>query len=67
MHSLGVLWSVNKPVEGASEALKMLQNLGKDVYLVTNNSTQTLQKYYNSAQYINLNLDSVGILVFIKY
>ncbi|XP_012534791.1 4-nitrophenylphosphatase isoform X2 [Monomorium pharaonis] len=54
----GVIWQLNKPIEGASESLKTLQNLGKQVYLVTNNSTISLNSFYESIQYIRLNLTS---------
>jgi len=61
----GVLWQINKPIEGASESLAALQNLGKQVYLVTNNSTRAIENFYKSAQYMRLNLSSVSILILI--
>lgn len=61
MHSLGVLWQFNKPIEGASESLMTLQNLGKQLYLVTNNTTITLETYCKCAQHTCLNLNSVSI------
>lgn len=67
MHSPGVLWQLNKPIEGASESLSTLQNMGKQVYLTTNNSTKVLDYYYESPQYTRLNLSSVSILVLGKY
>lgn len=66
MRSAGVLWQLNKPIEGASESLSTLQNLGKRVYLITNNSTQVLESYYKSAQHTRLNLNPVSILILSK-
>ncbi|XP_077261271.1 uncharacterized protein LOC143896951 isoform X2 [Temnothorax americanus] len=54
----GVLWQLNKPIEGTSESLMKLQNLEKQVFLVTNNSTKTLENYIESAQHAGLNLSS---------
>ncbi|XP_018349222.1 PREDICTED: 4-nitrophenylphosphatase-like [Trachymyrmex septentrionalis] len=58
----GVLWQLNKPVKGASESLKTLQKLGKQVYLITNNSTKTSENFYKSPQCISLNLSSDHIV-----
>ncbi|XP_071576995.1 uncharacterized protein [Temnothorax nylanderi] len=62
----GVLWQLNKPIEGTSESLAKLQNLGKQVYLVTNNSTKTLENYIESAQHAGLNLSSDRVINTIK-
>ncbi|KYQ60484.1 4-nitrophenylphosphatase [Trachymyrmex zeteki] len=62
----GVLWQLNQPIEGASESLKILQNLGKQVYLITNNSTKTSENFYKSPQCISLNLSSDHIINPIK-
>ncbi|EGI58853.1 4-nitrophenylphosphatase [Acromyrmex echinatior] len=62
----GVLWQLNKPIEGASESLKTLQKLGKQIYLITNNSSKTSDNFYKSPQCINLNLSSDHIVNPIK-
>ncbi|KZC08050.1 PREDICTED: 4-nitrophenylphosphatase-like [Dufourea novaeangliae] len=41
----GVLWYVDRPINGAIETLKRLQDLGKRVYLVSNNSTTSFDRY----------------------
>lgn len=64
---LGVLWELNKLIEGTSETLARLQDLGKQVYLVTNNSTKTIENFYEKVQHTRLNLKLVSILVLIKY
>jgi len=57
----GVLWQLNKLIEGTSETLARLQDRGKQVYLVTNNSTKTLENYCEKVQHtrFNLKLDQV--------
>lgn len=62
----GVLWHLNKPIEGASGSLVTLQNLKKEVYLVTNNSTKSLESFYKSLQYKCLNLNSDHVINTIK-
>lgn len=41
----GVLWLLDKLIPGAVESLKMLQDLGKRIYLVSNNSTNYFDWY----------------------
>ncbi|XP_060068256.1 uncharacterized protein LOC132548408 [Ylistrum balloti] len=41
----GVLWDGLTAIDGSSETLKRLKNLGKKVYYITNNSTNTRKKY----------------------
>ncbi|XP_011635554.1 pyridoxal phosphate phosphatase-like isoform X1 [Pogonomyrmex barbatus] len=62
----GVLWRFNKPIDGASESLATLQNMGKQLYLVTNNSTKTFENYCKSTQHSCLNLSSDHIINTIK-
>ncbi|XP_025987401.1 4-nitrophenylphosphatase [Solenopsis invicta] len=62
----GVLWQLNKPIEGASETLTKLQNFGKKVYLVTNNSTISSEHYYKSVECTRLNLPSDHIINTVK-
>nr|XP_012219466.1 PREDICTED: phosphoglycolate phosphatase 1B, chloroplastic-like [Linepithema humile] len=52
----GVLRDSIKPIEGAFEALAALQNLGKQVYLVTNNSTNMMENFCKTAQCASLNV-----------
>lgn len=39
----GVLWSCHTPIKGALEALKKLQDMGKNVFFVSNNSTLSIE------------------------
>ena len=41
----GVIWYLQKPIPGAIDTLKRLQELGKRLYLVTNNGTNSIDKY----------------------
>ncbi|XP_011864984.1 PREDICTED: LOW QUALITY PROTEIN: 4-nitrophenylphosphatase-like [Vollenhovia emeryi] len=59
----GVLWQqLSKPIEGASESLMTLQNMGKKIYLITNNTTAIADNYYKSVEHIRLNLSSDHII-----
>ncbi|XP_071872027.1 uncharacterized protein, partial [Bombus fervidus] len=52
--SLGVLWYLDKPIPGSAHALRKLQELGKQLYLISNNSTISIDEYRKR-------LDSCGL------
>jgi farnesyl diphosphate phosphatase len=52
----GVLWEIDQPLEGTCESLARLQKLGKQVYLVTNNSTNALDTVYETIKRVSLNI-----------
>ena len=56
----GVLWHLEKPIPGAMEALKRLQELGKKVYLVTNNSTTSTEQYSQKIRKLGLVIHPVS-------
>ncbi|KAL0128219.1 hypothetical protein PUN28_003462 [Cardiocondyla obscurior] len=58
----GVIWDLNKPVKGAPESLEKLQNLGKQVYLITNNTTKTVEKYCNDMRHAGFNTTTDNII-----
>ncbi|XP_012261605.2 glycerol-3-phosphate phosphatase-like [Athalia rosae] len=41
----GVLWSCHTPIKGSLAALKELQEMGKNVYFVSNNSTLSIDNF----------------------
>ncbi|CEF61770.1 2-phosphoglycolate phosphatase, eukaryotic family and HAD-superfamily hydrolase, subfamily IIA and HAD-like domain and Nitrophenylphosphatase-like domain-containing protein [Strongyloides ratti] len=41
----GVLWLGNQPIPGAIDFINLLVNKNKNVYLISNNSTKTLEDY----------------------
>ncbi|XP_017893228.1 glycerol-3-phosphate phosphatase-like [Ceratina calcarata] len=41
----GVIWYLEKPIPEAMKAVTMLQNIGKNLYLVTNNGTIRFNRY----------------------
>ncbi|XP_076644072.1 uncharacterized protein LOC143354142 isoform X2 [Halictus rubicundus] len=52
----GVLSILDKPIPGAMESLKRLQDLGKRVYVVSNNGTKYFDRYKQNAQAAGLDL-----------
>ncbi|XP_076294767.1 uncharacterized protein LOC143215982 [Lasioglossum baleicum] len=52
----GVLWILGKPIPGAVESLKRLQDLGKRIYLVSNNSTMYFDLYKRNVRATGLDL-----------
>ena len=50
----GVLWFLDKPVPGSAHTLRKLQELGKQLYLISNNSTITIDE-------LRKRLDSYGL------
>lgn len=62
----GVVRQINKePIEGAMESLAAMQKSGKQVYLVTNNSTNAMNDIFENARRASLNLSPVssGIII----
>ncbi|XP_039964995.1 pyridoxal phosphate phosphatase-like [Bactrocera tryoni] len=59
----GVLWIYDKPIPGAIDALNQLKASGKQIYVCTNNSTQTRQQHTFKAERLGLNIH----LQFLKY
>ncbi|XP_012219465.1 chronophin-like [Linepithema humile] len=63
----GVVRQINKdPIEGAMESLAAMQKMGKQVYLVTNNSTNAMDDIFENARRASLNLSSDRIINTIK-
>lgn len=61
MYFPGVVWQISYPIEGGFESLAILQKLGKEIYLVTNNSENTDQTYCDRARCACLNLNPVSM------
>lgn len=51
-----MLWIYDKPIPGAIEALNRLKACGKQIYVCTNNSTQTRQQHTFKAERLGLNI-----------
>ncbi|XP_076681638.1 uncharacterized protein LOC143375900 [Andrena cerasifolii] len=62
----GVLWHLDKPIPGAMEALKRLKDLGKKVYLVTNNSTMSTDRYSQKIRKLGLEIHPEQIITTAK-
>ena len=43
----GVLWRANKEIPGSLNAIKTMQDKGKNVFFMTNNSQKTREYYVN--------------------
>jgi ribonucleotide monophosphatase NagD (HAD superfamily) len=56
----GVLWFGNTPLEGSVEVINRLKELGKKVFLVSNNCTSTLSQYMNKTNTFGLRVTEVG-------
>lgn len=59
---LGVLWVMNHPIHGSPEVINRLQELGKRVFFVTNNSTKTRAGFLEKAQKLGYQITENGIL-----
>lgn len=62
----GVVRHMDKFIDGSFETLAKLQNLGKEVYLVTNNSTNMMEDFCKNDQCTSLNLTPDNIINTIK-
>uniref|UniRef100_A0A0K8VR27 Phosphoglycolate phosphatase n=1 Tax=Bactrocera latifrons TaxID=174628 RepID=A0A0K8VR27_BACLA len=58
----GVLWIYDKPIPGAIDALNQLKASGKQIYVCTNNSTQTRQQHAFKAERLGLNIRENEVL-----
>lgn len=58
----GVLWYIDAPIDGAVESLKKLQTLGKKLYLVTNNSTISVDAYRKKISKCGLDVNPEQII-----
>ncbi|XP_078051427.1 uncharacterized protein LOC144477577 [Augochlora pura] len=52
----GVLWNSDKQIPGAIETLRRLQELGKTIYLVTNNSAVSFKRYKEKVHGLDIGL-----------
>lgn len=57
-----MLWLNNTPLEGSVEVINRMKELGKKVFLVTNNCTSTLNQYINKTNALGLHVAEVGQL-----
>jgi hydroxymethylpyrimidine pyrophosphatase-like HAD family hydrolase len=57
-----VLWFDNTPLDGSVEVINRLKELGKKVFLVTNNCSSTLNQYMNKINTFGLRVSEVGQL-----
>lgn len=59
--SLGVVWQIDHPIANAFESLATLQKMGKQVYLVTNNSIRASSAFSKLAHHACLDISPVNI------
>lgn len=59
----GVLWIINKRIPGAVETLKRLQDLGKRVFLVSNNSLLSFDRYKQKVRPGGLELKKEQLII----
>lgn len=57
-----MLWLDNIPLEGSVDVINRLKELGKKVFLVTNNCSKTLNQYMNKTNTFGLRVAEVGQL-----
>ncbi|MHA1668807.1 MAG: HAD-IIA family hydrolase [Candidatus Heimdallarchaeaceae archaeon] len=58
----GVIYRQNSPLPGAIDFIKLLQSLGKKIYILTNNSTQTREDYLTKFANLGIKLSLSQIL-----
>jgi ribonucleotide monophosphatase NagD (HAD superfamily) len=56
----GVLWRGDTPLKGSVHVINRLKELGKKVFLVSNNCTLTLDGYMMKAKKFGINVTEVG-------
>ncbi|XP_031845758.1 uncharacterized protein LOC116432681 [Nomia melanderi] len=59
----GVLWILEKSIEGSIECLKKLQDLGKKVHLVSNNSTLSFDQYQKKVEKGGMDLKPEQLII----
>lgn len=52
----GVLWTDNTPFAGSLQVINRLKELGKKVFLISNNSTSTMNQYMNKINKFDLHV-----------
>jgi ribonucleotide monophosphatase NagD (HAD superfamily) len=57
--TLGVLWLGDTPLEGSIHVVNRLKELGKKVFLISNNCTLTLDGYMEKANKFGINVTEV--------
>ncbi|XP_059486201.1 glycerol-3-phosphate phosphatase [Neocloeon triangulifer] len=58
----GVLWLENNVLHSANEVLNRLQDMGKKVFYVTNNSTKTREEYVTKCANLGFNAEKSSII-----
>lgn len=56
------MWVANNAIHGSPEVVNRLQELGKKLFFVTNNSTQTRAGFLNKAQTLGFKITEEGIV-----
>jgi Predicted sugar phosphatases of the HAD superfamily len=54
-----VLWAGDTPLEGSLEVINRLKELGKKVFLISNNCTLTMNQYMKKIKKFGLNVSEV--------
>ncbi|XP_043587851.1 4-nitrophenylphosphatase-like [Bombus pyrosoma] len=58
----GVLWYLDKPIPGSAHTLRKLRDLGKKLYLISNNSTITIDEYRKRLDLYGLDIKAKEII-----
>lgn len=58
----GVIWKQNNLISGSKELLSILKAKDKRIFLVSNNSTMSVENYINKCNELGLNVDSNEII-----
>lgn len=60
MCHIGVIWYLLNPIPGAILSLRKLQDLGKKLYLVSNNSNISIDDYIKNFKKYGLSVEPVS-------